>query len=211
MGSRVDIKFTGKQIIEEVQYRLVEDDKVREYVLKIAQEEWSGNDFMKYGNDLYKSKWVLREVNVESIKPNLHLLETERFQKDVRPRIEQVRKMLRMEQMIPPLVLRGSDLLIFDGYARYHVLRERRIKRCLAYVGYRPRESKMRIRESKKESREKLLARMHAIIRKRPGIRPSELNRLLNRAHSVSLRESLIKRGLVRKKKDGAAVRYYPV
>jgi hypothetical protein len=50
-----------------------------------------------------------------------------------------------------------------------------------------------------------------ALIRKRPGIRPSELNRLLNRKESDGLRNTLIKRGLVRKEKDGAAVRYYPV
>lgn len=50
-----------------------------------------------------------------------------------------------------------------------------------------------------------------ALIKARPGIRPSELNRLLNLAQSDALRASLIKRGLIRKQKDGSAVRYYPV
>ena len=59
-------------------------------------------------------------------------------------------------------------------------------------------------------SKEKRLAKMLSMIRKRPGIRPSELNRRLNREHSASLRETLIKRGLVRKERKGAAVRYYP-
>jgi len=59
-------------------------------------------------------------------------------------------------------------------------------------------------------SREKLLAKMLSIIRKKPGIRPSELNRKLNREHSWGLRLTLIKRGLVRKKKDGVKVFYYP-
>jgi hypothetical protein len=49
-----------------------------------------------------------------------------------------------------------------------------------------------------------------ALIRARPGIRPSEINRLLNRQETDGLRGTLIKRGLVRKKKDGSAVRYYP-
>jgi len=62
-----------------------------------------------------------------------------------------------------------------------------------------------------KESREKILAKMFSIIKKRPGIRPSELNRLLNREHSAGLRDTLVKRGLVRKVKRGAAVRYYPM
>ena len=50
-----------------------------------------------------------------------------------------------------------------------------------------------------------------SLIRANPGIRPSELNRLLNREESDGLRNTLIKRGLVRKEKDGSAMRYFPV
>jgi hypothetical protein len=50
-----------------------------------------------------------------------------------------------------------------------------------------------------------------SLIRARPGIRPSELNRLLKREQSDGLRNTLIKRGLIRKEKDGSAMRYYPV
>jgi len=50
-----------------------------------------------------------------------------------------------------------------------------------------------------------------ALIRAHPGIRPSEINRRLNRVESDGLRATLIKRGLIRKAKDGSAMRYYPV
>lgn len=50
-----------------------------------------------------------------------------------------------------------------------------------------------------------------ALIRARPGIRPSEINRMLKRDESDGLRATLIKRGLIRKEKDGSATRYYPV
>jgi hypothetical protein len=50
-----------------------------------------------------------------------------------------------------------------------------------------------------------------SLISGRPGIRPSELNRLLNLEQSDGLRSALIKRGLIRKEKDGSATRYYPV
>lgn len=62
----------------------------------------------------------------------------------------------------------------------------------------------------KKALREKALTRMLSIIRKSPGIRPSELNRRLGLTHSASLRNTLIKRGLVRKEKKGVAVHYFP-
>lgn len=50
-----------------------------------------------------------------------------------------------------------------------------------------------------------------ASIKAHPGIRPSEINRRLNREESDGLRARLIKRGLIRKEKDGSATRYYPV
>lgn len=62
----------------------------------------------------------------------------------------------------------------------------------------------------KAEDKEKLLVEMLSIIRKNPGIRPSELNRLLNIPHTWNIRQTLIKRGLVRKEKDKSKVRYYP-
>jgi hypothetical protein len=55
------------------------------------------------------------------------------------------------------------------------------------------------------------LERTLSLIRSHPGIRPSELNRLLKREQSDGLRSTLIKRGLIRKEKDGSAMRYYPV
>ena len=50
-----------------------------------------------------------------------------------------------------------------------------------------------------------------ALIRTRPGIRPSEINRRLGLEQSDGPRSALIKRGLIRKEKDGSAMRYYPV
>jgi hypothetical protein len=55
------------------------------------------------------------------------------------------------------------------------------------------------------------LEKMLLLIRTHPGIRPSELNRRLNRDQSDALRNTLLKRGVIRKEKDGSAMRYYPV
>jgi len=60
-----------------------------------------------------------------------------------------------------------------------------------------------------KKSRDKVLAEMLLIIKKKPGIRPSRLNSLLKIPHTANLRNTLIKRGLVRKEKNGNAVYYY--
>jgi len=55
------------------------------------------------------------------------------------------------------------------------------------------------------------LEKVLALIRRHPGIRPSEINRILNLKQSDGLRAALIGRGLARKEKDGSAVRYYAV
>jgi len=51
---------------------------------------------------------------------------------------------------------------------------------------------------------------MLSIIKEKPGIRPSELNIILKIPHTANLRNALIKRGLVTKKRKGNAVYYYP-
>jgi DNA-binding MarR family transcriptional regulator len=56
-----------------------------------------------------------------------------------------------------------------------------------------------------------LLEETLSVIKTHPGIRPSELNRLLNVGQSDGVRNTLIKRGLIRKEKDGSAMRYYLV
>ena len=55
------------------------------------------------------------------------------------------------------------------------------------------------------------LEQVLSLIRAHPGLRPSEINRLLNLEQSDAPRNVLIKRGLIRKEKDGSAMRYYPV
>lgn len=60
------------------------------------------------------------------------------------------------------------------------------------------------------KSRQELLEKMLAVIRKNPDVRPSELNRILDCPHTAGPRLTLIKKGLVRKERKGTAVHYYP-
>jgi hypothetical protein len=60
------------------------------------------------------------------------------------------------------------------------------------------------------ETTEQLLASILDIVRSEPGVRPSGINRRLNRVETDSLRATLIRRGLVRKVKVGQATHLYP-
>jgi len=119
-----------------INYHVLEDaDAIERYVLAVAAEEWEPKDFEEFAVDLFGQTWTLEQVIVERIKPQQALLDSPEFQADVQPRIARQRALHAVGGAVPPLILRGSDLLIFDGYARWHYFRERGIAHCLAYVG----------------------------------------------------------------------------
>lgn len=124
--------------LDGIRYRIHKKEMVRDYVLTVAKKEWDPRDFELDGDNLVSSVWVLREVPVAKVKPNENLLASPEFQKDLGHRIQEVRRLLRKGKPIPPLILRGSDLLVFDGYARWRVMLEMRATHCLAYVGETP-------------------------------------------------------------------------
>ena len=126
--------------INGITYKISPPEKVREYVLSICEKEWSVIDFSEHEYDLYQSTWKLEEVTVSNITVNDSLLAQEKFQKDLTPRIEKQRELFKLKEPIPPLILRGRELFIFDGYARYHLFKELNIKKCLAYVGHRDKK-----------------------------------------------------------------------
>ena len=71
-------------------------------------------------------------------------------------------------------------------------------------------KSSSRTNEGTRENpADRYLEQILRLIRDHPGIRPSEINRILKIKQSDTFRNTLIKRGLVRKEKDGNAMRYY--
>lgn len=131
------LNFVDFRVVENVKYGLVPKDELKETIETIAKEEWDEEDFRMFGDDLYKSNWELEEVDVDKINIREDLMNDPEFIKSLNLRVN-IHKKLQVDKVaIPPLILRGSDLLIFDGYARLHTLKELGIKKCLAYVGRR--------------------------------------------------------------------------
>ena len=86
------------------------------------------------------------------------------------------------------------------------------VETALAMRGQKAINNRTRPVKSAKQGRQgNDLEKTIALIRTHPRIRPSEINRRLNREESDGLRGTLIKRGLARKEKDGSAMRYCPV
>jgi hypothetical protein len=122
--------------VDGIEYDVLTDpEAIEAFVLRMADEEWDPEDFDAFGADLVGQTWSLEQVPVTVIKPQQALLDSPEFQDDVQPRIAAQRRIHRSGGSVPPLVLRGGDYLIFDGYARWHFFREQGVRRCLAYVG----------------------------------------------------------------------------
>ncbi|MEE4298082.1 MAG: hypothetical protein V2J24_01455 [Pseudomonadales bacterium] len=122
--------------VDGIEYEVLDEpEQIEGYVLRVADEEWDPEDFDDFGADLHGKSWSLERVAVARVRPQNTLLASPEFQADVQPRIAAQRCMHRRGEAIPPLILRGADLLIFDGYARWHLFRELGISTCLAYVG----------------------------------------------------------------------------
>lgn len=75
----------------------------------------------------------------------------------------------------------------------------------------KPQKHKDQVKVAKSDGPQSLVEKVLALIRTHPGIRPSEINRTLNIEQSDGPRGALLKRGLVRKVKEGSATRYYPL
>lgn len=128
------LNATSKQL-DGIHYLALEaSDEIEKYVLAICEEEWSLEDFDEYGPDLYNQKWELTEVEVKQILPQQQLLHSPKFIADVTPRIAKQRELHANGIAIPPLILRGKDLFLFDGYARWHFFNEIEVHHCLAYT-----------------------------------------------------------------------------
>ncbi len=120
-----------------VRYKiLVSAEDIKDYVESVVRKEWTEDDFRIYGKDLYQALWRTEEIEVKNILPNWEKLKTEEFKKDLCHRIKKQKELQEKDMAIPPLILRGTDLFIFDGYARWSLFNKKGIARCLAYVAY---------------------------------------------------------------------------
>ena len=132
---RIECEAGAKMQVEGLRYVvLVDSEKIEKFVVSTCEEEWDNEDFETFGDDLYGQTWKLSEVLVKNIQVQKQLLQSPIFIKDVTPRIAKQRELYEEGIAIPPLILRGKDLLIFDGYARWHFFRSLGLNKCLAYT-----------------------------------------------------------------------------
>ncbi len=106
-----------------VVYEVLPSAAIAAWVREMASKEWEPDDFDKWGQDLRTARWSVQVVPVAVITMRPELLASEEFPAELLGRVETQIGLMRDRTPIPPLVLRGGDLFLFDGYARTHALK----------------------------------------------------------------------------------------
>jgi len=116
-----------------VYYRVIATYRIKEFLLSLLSKEWDlkGEEY----RNLRKASWSLQTLNLKDINLDHELLEDEKFQSEVKERIDYQKDRISCNEPIMPLVVMYDNKMLMDGYARFFALRELGIYRARVYYG----------------------------------------------------------------------------
>ncbi|HEY4477368.1 MAG TPA: hypothetical protein VJB56_01960 [Candidatus Paceibacterota bacterium] len=118
------------------------------YLRKWLKTEWAKDAAeypdqpwtLEWSEDLKKFEFVLEVIEIEKIRPRAELMAYEKngysFQKELSERVIERLEAIQMGTSIMPLVIRGVDMELMDGYTRYMALKHLGAKQIYAYIGH---------------------------------------------------------------------------
>jgi len=131
--------------VEGITYWVINDSRqIRRFINTNIRHEWEKDaetDGVVLSIDpwlrgLSRMKWSLRTIAVANVQPNPFLIKQQDFVRRLKERSEQLRRGIELyDQVIWPIIVRGEDSMLKDGYCRYTTLKTMGVKRTLAYVG----------------------------------------------------------------------------
>lgn len=139
--------------LEGITYWVLEDQaEIAELVNVHIRREWESDIAEQKDHEggewlgtVQARDWSLEVVEMSKIKLSMNIMNysDEETGYNFRKRLEEREKILRRDlerlgAVIRPLILRGEDMQLMDGYCRYHVLSDKMVTRVFAYVGSLP-------------------------------------------------------------------------
>lgn len=131
--------------VEGITYWTISDpNQIRRFMNENIRHEWKKDDEsdnLDPRNDpwlrgLSKLNWSLRTIKITDIKLDSSMMERRSFVEELEERSEELaRGIENYDIVIWPVVLRGEDLMLVDGYFRYTTLKRLSKTRTLAYIG----------------------------------------------------------------------------
>jgi hypothetical protein len=134
--------------LDGITYWVIEDpDEIHEFINTQIRKEWT-QDAKDEGRDpqddawlqaLSKRKWRLEILELDDIKPNPYEfipVTGYNFEERLAKRGQRLREAVQTYgSVIWPVVIRGEDMQLVDGYCRFTTLEELNVPRIYAYVG----------------------------------------------------------------------------
>ncbi len=129
-------------------YNILKNHKdIKPFLLKWLGAEWN-HDHKEYPEQLWTKEWLeqlpnlkfkLKIVNIDEIRPRKELMNYKTksycFMDELKERAKDREESMQRGVSIEPLVVRGSDMELMDGYTRYIVIKKFGEKKVYAYVG----------------------------------------------------------------------------
>jgi len=143
--------------LDGIPYWVLEDHaQIAELVNDYVRKEWE-SDNRDRGKDPKDSRWIrslpsrhwrLTTLALKEVKENPEIITIQNKETgyDFAERLETRKADLKREieqygAIIRPLILRGEDMQLMDGYCRFYTLRDFGVPRVYAYIGYQPPDS----------------------------------------------------------------------
>ena len=142
--------MTTLRALHGVSYWVIEDpSEIAELINSNVRKEWE-TDMAGHEDEqdrawldgLRRRTWSLETVNLGDVRLNERTMDYRDrrtgyvFRKELEKRVRVMKDQLgRFGMVIWPLVLRGEDHLLMDGYCRFHTLLELNSGEAYAYVG----------------------------------------------------------------------------
>jgi hypothetical protein len=134
--------------LEGITYWVVSDrEEIRRFINTNVRREWeedNKNDGVDSRKDdwllnLSRRKWQLRTFSMDMVRLNPAMMARSSFTTELNQRSKEMRRSLTSFGIVVwPLVIRGEDHELRDGYCRFTTLRNLGISKIFAYVGSEP-------------------------------------------------------------------------
>ncbi len=131
--------------IEGITYWVIDDSsQIRRFLNTNIRHEWEKDaetdgidpSLDPWLRDLPKLKWSLKTIAMASLRLDPSLIRRRDFVERLEERSKQLRRGIELyDQVIWPVIIRGEDSMLKDGYCRSTTLKAMGVKRTLAYVG----------------------------------------------------------------------------
>jgi len=122
-------------VVQGVRYRVKKELEIRNHLFAMPLLEWEEEEFNREYPEMDRWNWTVETLKVRDIKLWKPLMEDPAFISELEKRVEVQRNRILGGEIVEPIVVRGRDMIIYDGYARLHALKQLGKREALAYVG----------------------------------------------------------------------------